>query len=678
MATGSNTMARVAASPPKRSRRKPQQNPAEVIDLALKRQRAQVKQLLDAARNTMAARALLPEALEETESFPNDHISRCYILQMRERAGETEGISAAWEMLFREHPEDRIILQFHMRRLVRDKQQAKALTLLEEVIPSPGQNYTECLARAELLDTIQAYDVSDQEFRQLLDTYDKRDARISWAKRLVKRGRYEDAGLLLEPVANKVSEGSKAAELVATVGAMRTLFHHYENVDALQGADFRILAMKHAILAHRHRIVPEQIEEPLRVSMVTGSLGAGGAERQLSTLSRLLHQRAMTPSSAIGRVDVLVKEHHAARGGDFFLPALLAAQVPVKQANDLLPVAARKQVVFDDDLMQMLDHLPSQVHYGVVRMTPLFREIRPHVVSLWQDGACLYGALAALLAGVPRVQLVFRGLPPNIRANRHKPEYEVLFKALAQIPGVEFISNSHAAAQEYAKWLDLPEERITVLWNAVPALSGEGTPDDREKWENFAAETIDAEETIGGVFRFEPDKRPLLWIKMAARYLRRRPKARFVIVGAGQLQDEAKKLAEKLNLGGRILFAGTSSAVGYWYEKMDVKVLMSRFEGLPNVLIEAQQFGTPVVSTPAGGAAECFRENVSGHILDCAANPDLDQACSRIAALVDKRRSDPRLSDLAREMAQQFDVDTILDRFIGLCRDSHPHHGQAI
>lgn len=642
---------------------------ADVIDLAVKRQRALVKQLLDAARNTAAARALLPEALGEAEEFPDDPTTRCYILQMRERAGESEGISAAWEALFREQPDDRIILQFHMRRLVRDKQQDKALALLEERIPTPGRNYTECLTRAELLDTIQAFDVSDAAFAYAVERYDKREARISWAKRLIKRGRFEDAGLLLEPLVGSLSAGSKAEELAEKIAVMRGLFRNYEKQEDLAGVDFRLLAMKHAVLAHRERVVPERTDGPLRIVMVTGSLGAGGAERQLSTLARMMRKRADDPVHGIGRVEVLVKEHHPRRRGDFFLPDLLAAQVPVKQANDLQPIAPRKQFTLDEDLMRMLDNLPSQVHYGVVRMTPLFREMRPDVVSLWQDGACLYGALAALLAGVPRIQLVFRGLPPNIRSNRLKPEYEVLFKALAHIPGVEFMSNSHAAAKAYAEWLGLPEDRITVLWNAVPALARDGAPEDRETWERFAAETCDAEETIGGVFRFEPDKRPLVWIRMAAQYLRQRPKARFVIVGAGQLMDEARALAEAQGLGGRLLFAGTSNAVGYWYEKMDVKVLLSRFEGLPNVLIEAQQFGTPVVSTPAGGAAECFVEGESGHILDCAANPSLDLACEKIGALVDRRRLDNGLSHAARLMAQQFDVDTILDRFVALCRD---------
>lgn len=642
---------------------------AQIIKLSLERQRKQVKQLLDGARTAALAKKALPEARAAATAFPHDHISRSYILQIRERAGESKGLSEAWEVLFREHPKDRTVLLFHMRRLARDKQQDRALALLDQIIPAPVADEADLLARAELLDVIRAYDASDTAFAELLSRSDQRDVRVSWAKRLLKRGLVEDAGLILEPVMDELFNLGKLTEQIAEIQELRRLFRYYENVEDLAGVDFRILAMKHAVLAHVDRITPEETGTALRLVMVTGGLGAGGAERQLSRLAALLQERSADPGQAIESIDVLVKEHDPARGGDFFLPDLLKAGVPVCQINDLPPIPAHRQCALDPDFALLLKMLPPQVHYGVVRMAPWLREARPHVVSLWQDGGCLYGALAALFAGVPRIQLVFRGLPPNIRANRYKPEYEVLFKALARVPGVEFMSNSHAAAREYAQWLGLPVGRFTVLWNAVPALDSTGRPEDRATWEGFVNRTQDATETIGGVFRFELDKRPLVWIRMAARYLRRRPKARFVIVGSGQKLEEARELVRKLRITRRILFAGTSSAVGYWYDKMDVKVLLSRFEGLPNVLIEAQQLGTPVVSTPAGGAQECFVEGVTGHILDSAIQPDLEQACDKIAALVDRRRaSGGAVEQAARAMAGQFDVDMILDRFIDTCR----------
>ncbi len=98
-----------------------------------------------------------------------------------------------------------------------------------------------------------------------------------------------------------------------------------------------------------------------------------------------------------------------------------------------------------------------------------------------------------------------------------------------------------------------------------------------------------------------------------------------MLVGDGDLRAEAQKRAEQLGILERILFVGASRDVGYWLQKMNVFILFSRYEGLPNVLIEAQMVGVPVISTPAGGSAECFIEGVSGFILDDAQTVNLDQ-----------------------------------------------------
>jgi glycosyltransferase involved in cell wall biosynthesis len=353
---------------------------------------------------------------------------------------------------------------------------------------------------------------------------------------------------------------------------------------------------------------------------------------------------------------------------DFFVSTLRDAGVSITEINALPVVAASEQAIADADLLRMLQCLPSTVQYGVNRLAPLFRARRFDVVSLWQDGTCLFGALAALLAGVPVIHLVFRGLPPNVRRERNRPEYAALFNALAEIPGVYFVCNSRTGAQAYADWLGLPLARFRVLYNGVPELDVRGDESDVQRWDAFAQRTADATETIGGVFRFEPDKRPLSWIRLAASYLKQRPHARFFIVGDGRLLQDAVDLAGELGITDRLLFAGLSSHVGFWYSKMDAKVMLSRFEGLPNVLIEAQMLGVATLSTPAGGAGECFVDGVTGHLLECAEKPDLQAACDRLAVLVDRCRADAATRQHARDRARLlFSVSAMTSTFNELC-----------
>jgi len=96
-----------------------------------------------------------------------------------------------------------------------------------------------------------------------------------------------------------------------------------------------------------------------------------------------------------------------------------------------------------------------------------------------------------------------------------------------------------------------------------------------------------------------------------------------------------------------------------------VLVLMSSFEGLPNVLIEAQYLGVPVVSTPAGGASECFIEGVTGHVLNCADKTDLDLASEKVSALIGRAHDAAIFEPATRDFLDpNFSVSRMLENFI--------------
>jgi len=644
--------------------------------------RAQLEEIVAASGRVLLAQ----ENLARAQALASDHMEdakvRFLLLRLKETAGCNEGMAEQWSALLRDCPDDLQIVRHCASRLVKDRNVDDALALIDRHIPRTTRKPDRLFARAKLLSDIRAHEQSDALFRRLIARYDDRNVRIEFAKRLRKRGLLLDAYDTIKPVAHLLAPGSKAAELAGALAGDYAFYRDLEPEEELAGKDIKIVSMKHAILHFRNRIVAEQPpENPVSIALVTGSLGPGGAERQLTRLAGELHRMASCAEHRSSfmrvrpeKVEVLVKQHSEPAGSgkksglDFFLPVLANAQIPVTEINGLPAVSTSHQPVDDAGLTRLLEQLPPPVHYGVTRLTPMLREHGFDVVSLWQDGTCLFGALAALLAGVPTIHLVFRGLPPNIRKDRYRDEYPVLYRALAQIPGVHFVSNSRTAAQEYANWLGMPVERFHILYNGVPELATDPSDEDEQKWNEFHAGTADATETIGGVFRLEPDKRPQLWIKLAAQYLKRRPQARFFIVGDGRMSDSMTALARELGVGDRLLFVGLSSHVGYWYSRMDAKVLLSRFEGLPNVLIEAQLLGVPVVSTPAGGAGECFVQNVTGHLLDDLDHPDLNEACDKIESIVDLARGNDVLKQHSRQRARElFSLNAMLDKFLSLC-----------
>lgn len=641
---------------------------------------AQLSTLLKNATSATSAGEALASADRIADGNSTLPGVRLTLLRLRDKANVT-GLTAQWAALQRDHPNDGKILRAYVRHLAREEGVESALATLSRCLPGIDAEPKASLLRAEILADLHLHQESTALFQELLQRDGRREVRVAFAKRLRKQGLIVDAVEVIRPAMDTLAPGSMAAALAATLIDDYEFYRALEPGAMVSGHDVKLLSMKHALLHFRGRDIRISPDNRHTVALVTGSLGAGGAERQLSrlacqlkTLSRTAPGTGDVGCADVDSVEVLVKQHSSRQefGNeqplDFFLETLVNMEVAVKEISLLPPVQALHQPISDATLLRLLEQLPPQVHYGVTRLTPYLRERGFDVVSLWQDGTCLFGALAALLAGVPVIQLVFRGLPPNIRRMRYRPEYQVLYRALAEVPGVVFVSNSKAAADEYAKWLELPRDRFEILYNGVPDVPISSETQDETKWAEFAQGTSDATETIGGVFRLEPDKRPLLWIRMMHRYLIRHPKARFFIVGNGRLWDQTHELAKTLGVDHRLLLVGHSMHVGFWYSKMDAKVLLSSFEGLPNVLIEAQLMGVGTVSTPAGGSGECFIDGQTGHLLSSVEEPDLDEACDRISQILNCRKDANLAAQSKGRALALFSVDAMVERFLSLCK----------
>lgn len=617
-----------------------------------------LREALAGARSVADGKAALAKwgaAAERSEDFE----TRLLRLQVMERAGLGSAAENDWDRLYSEQPDHPVVARYKIIALRRKGDLAGARQAIDKLSDSAGQQgigSDHLKLRAELLNDIQEHDESFAIYRDLIarDRSDQR-LRIEFAKRLVKVGRYKDVVGELDDLAPSLQQGSKSLELYDDARRKVDCLERFLAPDRqLNGCDCRLVALELLLERFQQRSVATETNRN-RVAMITGGLGAGGAERQLTRLTRLMVQgqegRLQEPTNEF---KVIVRSHDSSvRVNDFFLPDLEAAGIAVHQIDQMTPQRADRQVELSEDEAILYSMLPAPVHYGVTRLAPFLRNESINVASIWQDGACLFAALAALFAGVDRIQLVFRGLPPNIRRDRNRDEYPVLFKGLAQIPGVQFVTNSRMVAGEYAKWLDVPVTDIDVLYNAVAPCQAKAPPSEVEKWERFAARTSEAAATVGGVFRLESDKQPLRWIRMAAMLRDQRPDTRFVIVGEGRLRPQVEELVAKLGLADRLLFVGHSKSVGFWYDKMDVKVLLSRFEGLPNVLIEAQSIGTPVVSTPAGGAVECFIEGETGYVLSCAHEPAIEEAVDKVIAILEKFAAEPHRVKMAKSFARK-------------------------
>jgi glycosyltransferase involved in cell wall biosynthesis len=80
------------------------------------------------------------------------------------------------------------------------------------------------------------------------------------------------------------------------------------------------------------------------------------------------------------------------------------------------------------------------------------------------------------------------------------------------------------------------------------------------------------------------------------------------VLGAGPLRETLEQLAREKGVHNQVRFAGLQKNPYAFMAGADAFVLCSRYEGFPNVMLEALACGTCVIATPApGGTAEIAR-----------------------------------------------------------------------
>lgn len=103
------------------------------------------------------------------------------------------------------------------------------------------------------------------------------------------------------------------------------------------------------------------------------------------------------------------------------------------------------------------------------------------------------------------------------------------------------------------------------------------------------------------------------FIHLVARLGRERQDVHGVIVGGAEAnkqhyETELRQLADELDIGDRLTFAGRRSDMRYWYKRASIVYnLSTRPEPFGRTVIEAAAIGTPIVGYDIGGPAESLR-----------------------------------------------------------------------
>ena len=295
-----------------------------------------------------------------------------------------------------------------------------------------------------------------------------------------------------------------------------------------------------------------------------------------------------------------------------FLESIQSIEEALPKLRAVLPKVGQRVAGSFPDLPDPM--LPATMWY-----TAYFAAFRPRLLQVW-NADHLYPALAGVLAGVPRIILSAQSMTPRVRSplgveSADEEFARKAFEFLLRFPSVSLTANSRAGREGYCEWLGIDRERILLMPNIFPV----------DSWPVPAQEEVESmrrelgippgARVLGGLFRMTAIKDPALWVNTAGCVLRRLPDVYAVLGGDGPLHAEFAAAAAGSPLGSRLLLPGVIRNAAAFHAMTDVHLLTSLVEGLPNVALEAQYTGKPVVAPLCGGIADIVEDDMTGFIV---------------------------------------------------------------
>lgn len=134
-----------------------------------------------------------------------------------------------------------------------------------------------------------------------------------------------------------------------------------------------------------------------------------------------------------------------------------------------------------------------------------------------------------------------------------------------------------------------------------------------------------------------------------------------VILGEGPERDRLQAQVNAGGLAGRVHMPGRAGNMPQWYERADLYVMSSRFEGFPNTLVEAMMYGVPVVSFDCDtGPRDIIHDEVNGLLAPLGDAVRLGAAMGRLMADGRLRR---QLAAATTEVKARYAMDKIDTRW---------------
>jgi glycosyltransferase involved in cell wall biosynthesis len=242
-------------------------------------------------------------------------------------------------------------------------------------------------------------------------------------------------------------------------------------------------------------------------------------------------------------------------------------------------------------------------------------------VSIWHAHDYKSNALGLLLRRFWPMRLVTT-VHGWVKYTRRTPLYYAIDRLC--LPFYERVICVSGDLHDRALACGVPADRCLLVENAIDTDDYARRVDTgaAKRREGFSPGRL----VVGAVGRLSDEKGFDVLIRAAHQLVRAGHDLVVVIAGEGDAEPQLRALVAELGLGERVRLLGYRADTRSLYEALDVFVLSSNREGLPNVVLEALAVEVPVVATRIAGVPRLIRDGENGTLVEPGSVENLAQA----------------------------------------------------
>jgi glycosyltransferase involved in cell wall biosynthesis len=261
--------------------------------------------------------------------------------------------------------------------------------------------------------------------------------------------------------------------------------------------------------------------------------------------------------------------------------------------------------------------------------------------------ANLLGRFAAYSAGI---QHVISG----IRVAEKQARWHLFFDRWTNKLVEKYVCVSQSVAAYSRLAGRLPNEKIVVIPNGIDC-------EQIQKTLTTVSPILPQGNRILFVGRLTQQKGLDWLLESADKWLLKLPGWKLWIVGDGEERSRLEKMLQESSLQKQVKFLGWRSDVAELLAVSKILILPSRWEGMPNVILQAMAAGLPVVTTEVEGIAELLGENAAEQTCRFG---DSEILSKRILTLATDSDFAEQLGNKNRQRAEElFSIDSIVRQY---------------